>query len=747
MNSHSSKDSLFGTLSADTRSGIVVFLIALPLCLGIALASGAPLFSGVVSGIIGGIVVGYLSGSRLSVSGPAAGLTVIVLNGIEKLGTFESFLLAVVLAGLFQIILGFLKAGVIRLFFPTAVIRGMLAAIGLILILKQIPHALGDDRDAEGEFEFFQIDGENTFTEIMNAIGDPAFSAILISLVSFAILLTWNKITQKIQKLELIPASLIVVLAGIAINQLLIVFLPTFALASIHLVPLPVIENLSQVSSLFVFPDFSQWINPNIYLTAGTIAIIASLETLLNIEATDKLDPLKQNTSANQELKAQGVGNLVAGLIGGIPVTSVIVRSSANIYAGAKSKMSAIIHGVLLLISVLFFARFMNLIPLASLAAILILTGYKLAKVDIFKEMYRLGWNQFLPFILTVIMVLFTDLLIGIGIGMAIGFFFILRENLSTSHFLNMGKHKGADYIKIELSEHVSFLNKASIADALEQLPENSMVDIDGTKSTFIDYDVLEVIHDFQKKAPSKNIIANFLTRNGQESLVSEKKDSMQDYLMDFDTTYQNLLENNKEWVAEKLKLDPEYFHKLARGQQPKFLFIGCADSRVHPNEITKTAPGEMFIHRNVANLVVNTDFNLMSVLQYAVEVLKVEHVIVCGHYGCGGVKASLQHTHYGLIDNWLRNIKDVYRIHQAELDALTDENERFKRMVELNVIEQVYNLHKTSIIQKAWNNNAKLRIHGWVYDLKEGIIIDLNFQMKEIFEEYDKIYKLEFPS
>jgi len=746
-----SQENLFGSFKDDFRSGVVVFLVALPLCLGIALASGAPLFAGVISGIVGGIIVGYLSGSSLSVSGPAAGLTVIVMSGIERLDNqFSAFILAVVVAGVMQVILGFAKAGIISLFFPTAVIRGMLAAIGLTLILKQIPHALGDDRDAEGEFVFFQLDGQNTFTELINAIGDPSFGAVIVSLAAFAILLSWDKLTRPMKALQMVPSSLVAVVVATLINMLFMAYYPTLALRTIHLVSLPVINNLDELAALVIFPDFTQIANLQVYLTAATIAIVASLETLLNIEAMDKIDPFKRRTPANRELQAQGIGNIVAGLIGGIPITSVVVRSSVNIQAGARSKLSAIIHGVLLLISVLFLSRVMNLIPLAALASILILTGYKLTKLIIYKEMYQLGWPQFLPFVATIVAVLFTDLLIGIGIGMVIGLFFILRENSRTSHFMLRKSDTESDYFHIDLSEHVSFLNKAGIAEILQSLPENSTVDIDATQSAFIDYDVLEVIRDFEQTAKAKNITFNFMGKvlNKDTDKVNETPalpDQAEISYNANDSTYHQLIENNQKWVAEKLNLDPDYFHNMAKGQHPKFFFIGCSDSRVHPNEITDTQPGEMFIHRNVANMVVNTDLNFMSVLQYAVEVLKVEHIIVCGHYGCGGVKAAMQRDFHGLIDKWLRNIKDVYRLYKAELDAIKNEDDRFKRIVELNVTEQVYNLHKSSIVQKAWNADANVRVHGWVYDIKTGYVKDLNIRIEDIGNDYEDIYRLQF--
>jgi carbonic anhydrase len=739
--SNNKTSELATTLPYDLKAGLVTFLVALPLCLGIALASGAPLFSGIIAGVVGGIVVGSLSGSNVSVSGPAAGLTVIVLTAIERLGQFEIFLLAIVVAGILQIGLGYARAGTISHFFPSAVIKGMLASIGLTLILKQIPHAFGYDVDAEGEFEFFQSDGENTLSEILQAAQHLEITAIVIALLSIGMLLLWEKPFFKSNVLlKSIPSALLVVLAGIAVNELVKVLFPAYALSGNHLVVLPILNSFSDINTLFKFPDFSQLTNTQVYLSGATIAIVASLETLLNVEATDKLDPYKRTTPVNQELKAQGVGNIVSGLIGGIPVTSVIVRSSVNINAGARTKMSAIIHAVLLGLCVLLIPRVLNLIPLAALAGILLVTGYKLAKISLFTDMFKQGFSQFFPFVVTIIAVLFTDLLIGIGIGLAVGIFFILRENYKTSYIFRKESKKGGEKIYINLSEHVSFLNKASIIDILENIPENTVVEIDGTKSAFIDHDVVEVIEEFKQSALNRNIRLTFL-RKEEEVPQTEVENFKETEKTDFDSYYQ-LFDNNKLWVAEKTKQDPNYFKNLALGQSPKFLWIGCSDSRVPATEITGTSPGDMFVHRNVANLVVSTDLNLLSVLQYAVEVLKVEHIIVCGHYGCGGVKSAMGNKNLGLINKWLRNIKDVMRLNRNELNAIENEDEKFKRLVELNVIEQVYNLHKTSIIQEAWAKDAEVHVHGWVYDLQEGLIKDLEVDIKKMFEDYGEIYR-----
>lgn len=498
---------IFKYTKNDLPAGLVVFLIALPLCLGIALASGAPLFSGLITGIVGGVVVGSLSGSRLSVSGPAAGLTVIVLTAIDSLGSFDAFLVAVFLAGVFQVILGYIKAGIVSHYFPSAVIKGMLSAIGIILILKQIPHAIGYDEDYEGDLDFFQPDGENTFTEIFKAIDFVEMGAIIIFAVSILLLVLWeNKNIKEKPFFKLIPGGLMVVFVGIVLNQLFILIAPELHLQNNHLVSIGDEGGFSAFYSQLTFPDFSVLKNPDIYMIAITIAVVASIETLLCIEAIDKLDPEKNVTSTNRELKAQGVGNMVSGLLGGLPLTSVIVRSSANLDSGAKTKLSAIFHGVLLFISVVFLSNFINLIPLASLAAILILVGYKLAKIDIFKNMYALGLDQFLPFVVTIIAILFTDLLRGIGIGMVVSIFYILKNNYQFPfHYERYDGEKG-NKVLIRLSEDVTFLNKGNLLLLLRKVPDGSDVIIDGSKTKNIDHDVKEVIQHFMASAEHRNI-------------------------------------------------------------------------------------------------------------------------------------------------------------------------------------------------------------------------------------------------
>jgi MFS superfamily sulfate permease-like transporter len=494
-------------LKKDIPAGLVVFLVALPLCLGISLASGAPLFAGIITGIIGGVVVSLLSGSQLGVSGPAAGLTVIILNGLETLGAFETLLLAGVIAGILQLVLGYLKAGIIALYFPSSVIKGMLAAIGLILILKQIPHFLGADEDFFGDISFFQGDGRNTFSELLYAFSHIEVGALLIGALSLLILILWDsKPLQRLTFFKLVPGALVVVIASVFINQAFHLFQPGWFIAKSHMVSLPVLESPGQIVDELRFPDFSQLSNPAVYLVALTIAIIASLETLLSVEAVDKLDPHKRFTPPNRELKAQGVGNILASLIGGLPMTSVIVRSSANINAGGQTKIASFVHGLFLMLSVFFLASFINQVPLSALAAVLLMVGFKLTKPMLYKKQWKLGGEQFIPFIVTILAILFTDLLKGICVGLVIGVFYILKANYKSPYFFHKEEHHEKDIIRIQLSENVTFLNKASIVLTLEHLPDDSKVIIDGSKSTFIDYDVLEVIQDFKISALDRNI-------------------------------------------------------------------------------------------------------------------------------------------------------------------------------------------------------------------------------------------------
>ncbi|GAB3260122.1 SulP family inorganic anion transporter [Larkinella harenae] len=502
----------FSNAEGDIKGGVVSFLVAVPLCLGIALASGAPLFSGIIAGIVGGLVIGLFSRSAVSISGPEAGLIVVTLAAIESLGTFPAFLLATFMAGILQIGLGFLRAGIISNFFPSSVIKGMLAGIGVILIIKQLPHLVGYDTDSAEEISLFQPDGFDIINQFQAAIGQLNAVAFLIAAVSLTLLLLWERPYFKQHKvLKNIPAALIVVLTGITINEVMALIHPAWALKGNHLVQLPIAGSAAEFFGLFTMPDFGQWTNPQVYAAAISIALVASLEALLAIEASDQLDPLKRKTPSNRELKAQGIGNMVSGLVGGIPVTSVIVRSSVSINAGARTKLAALVHGTLLLVCVIALPAVLNRIPWAALASILLITGYKLSRIQIFKELLGEGISKFLPFVATVVAILLTDLLTGIAVGMIVALFFVLRENYLNAHKTETFHVDGQKRIRISLGDYVSFLSKASIVKSLTNVPDNAIVEIDCSHSSYIDSDVMNTIQNFKETAHQRNIQFVFL--------------------------------------------------------------------------------------------------------------------------------------------------------------------------------------------------------------------------------------------
>jgi MFS superfamily sulfate permease-like transporter len=491
----------------DLSAGLVVFLIALPLCLGISLASGAPLFSGIISGIIGGIVVGFVSGSNINVSGPAASVALVVYTAIQTMGSYEAVLVAVILAGVFQIILGFLKAGTVAYFFPNAMIKGILASIGLVLILKQIPHAFGIDEVFKGMESFREKDGGNTFSEIVYVMQNIGWGPTIITFVSLFIIIFWDRpVMKKIAFFRFFPSALAAVVVSIGLNALYQIYFPDLVLGPNHLVQLPVAENLSAFIGFFTLPDFSQITNPQILSIALSITFIASLESLLSTEAGDKLDPYKRKTSTNKELKAQGIGNIIAGMVGGLPITAVIVRTSANVNAGGRTKTATITHGIIMLVCVALIPTVLNMIPLAALSAVLFVVGYKLTSYPIYKGVFKQGKKQFLPFIITILVVMFTDLITGIIVGGTIAVFFILRDNYKNAYLHNKVSHEGTEKTTIKLAEEVTFLNKADIMLFLNHLPENHQVTIDGTKSVFIHPDIFDIIDDFKETAKYKNI-------------------------------------------------------------------------------------------------------------------------------------------------------------------------------------------------------------------------------------------------
>ncbi|MCU0442723.1 MAG: SulP family inorganic anion transporter [Bacteroidia bacterium] len=728
----------FSTINNDLPAGIAVFFVAVPLCLGIAHASGAPLISGLITGVIGGVITGFISKSALSVSGPAAGLTAIAISSIATLGSFEAFLLAIFIAGAMQIVFAAAKAGSIATYIPNTVIKGMLSAIGLILIIKQFPHLIGYDIEVMGVEEFTSTpqdmnDGvqksTNTFSTLAEGLLNLNNSVLTIGLLSLVFLIVWDKFFQP--KYKTIPGALLVVVLGVALHACIQFFIPTAQLDTTHLVTIPQIASITDFRYQTSFPNWSQLSNFAVYTSAFTIAVVASIETLLSTEAIDKLDPEKRKTPANRELLAQGIGNMLAGLFGGLPMTAVIVRGSVNVSAGARTKLSTIFHGVFIVIAVVFLTRFINLIPLASLAAVLIYTGYKLLSPEIIIQQFKKGWLQFIPFAITLAAIVLTDLLTGVTIGLVVSLLFIVYENYKgTVLKLNdMGIRK-----RIVLGEDITFLHKSKIVSLLESVPEGAVLEIDGSRTHYIDKDILEIIQEYKVTARKRNIelIIGGLKQMENEDLKELMRQS-----------YDRLFTNNEKWVNAKLMEDPAYFQKLSKGQTPQYLFIGCSDSRVPANEITGTDPGEMFVHRNIANMVVNTDINMLSVVQYSVEVLNVKHIIVCGHYGCGGVKAAVEHKSNGIIDKWLRNIKDVYRLHKDELDSIADPELRHRRLVEVNVKEQVMNLMKTSFIQRNRTQYGFPEVHGWVYDISNGRLIDLNVDIDKEFPDYHDIYEI----
>ena len=633
------------TLPRDLAAGLVVFLVALPLCLGVALASGAPLFSGVLAGMVGGILVGMLSGSHTSVSGPAAGLTAIVAAEIASLGSFPAFLLAVVFAGLIQIGLGLFRVGFVAAFFPSSVIKGLLAAIGTILILKQIPHVFGHDADPEGDMSFLQPDHENTFSELSRVLGDIHPGAALIGLLSIAVLVVWDQ--WKPLKKSALPAPLIVVLLGVGISLVFRRFGGDWSIEASHLVQVPVAESLSGFLGFLQWPDFSQWSQPAVYTAGATIAAVASLETLLNLEAVDKIDPWQRNSPANRELLAQGIGNVATGLIGGLPVTSVVVRSSVNINAGGRTRLAAVFHGVLLLVSVALLPAWLNLIPLSCLAAILLVTGVKLVSPALVKQMWEEGRYQFIPFAATLAAIVLTDLLIGVLIGLAVSLAFILNSNMRRPVRRFIEKHLGGDVLHIELANQVSFLNRAALSRVLDETNRGGHVLLDAQNTDYIDPDVLDLIRDFKEKtAPARGVEVSLL---GFRS-----KYQLQDQIQYVDYSTRELQSSlSPEQVLHILRDGHERFRtgrRLTRdlgrqvsatadGQHPLAVVLSCIDSRTPAELIFDLGVGDIFSVRIAGNV---TSRKVLASVEYGCAVAGAKLILVMGHTRCGAVSAAV---------------------------------------------------------------------------------------------------------
>ncbi len=636
--------SAWNTLSKDLAGGLVVFLVALPLCLGIALASGAPMVAGIVSGVVGGLLVAWLSGSHTSVSGPAAGMVAVVLAQVAILGSYEAFLVAVILAGAIQILLGALRAGFIAAFFPSNVIKGLLAAIGVIVILKQIPHAVGHDADPEGDLGFFQADGRNTFSEIFSSLFNLEPGAMVIGLVSLAVLLAWDR--SRLRN-SLIPAPLVVVVLGVLANVAMKATGSSWLIGSSHLVQVPTVASLGEFFKVLPSPDLKAFGNPAIIMAAVTIAAVASLETLLNLEAVDKLDPRKRVSPPNRELMAQGVGNMVSGFLGGLPITSVIVRSSVNINAGAATRLSAFFHGVLLLLLVLLAPVWLNQIPLASLAAVLIVTGLKLASPKLFRQMWSEGRTQFVPFIVTTVAIVFTDLLTGVLIGLATSLAFILHSNYRRPLLRFMEHHVSGDVLRIEFSNQVSFLNRAVLEQALDSVPVNGHVVLDARNTDYIDPDILDLIDDFRRlTAPARNLkvsLVGFKERYVMEDEIQYVDVSTREVQAQLtpESVLQFLKEGNERFVTgRRLTRDlARQVDATAAAQYPMAVVLSCIDSRSPVELIFDMGVGDAFVIRIAGNVAKE---KVLGSMEFACAVAGARLVLVMGHTSCGAVKAAV---------------------------------------------------------------------------------------------------------
>lgn len=713
---------MFSHLKQDIPSGLVVFLVALPLCLGVALACGAPLLSGVISGIIGGIVVGFLSHSRTSVSGPAAGLVTLVIAATTALGDYQTFLLSVFLAGFIQIGLGVLRLGFIANYVPSNVIQGLLASIGIILILKQIPHSVGFDINPEEDFIFFQKDGENTFSELLNIHKYFSWGAVIISTISLSLMFVYDKL--KWQALRYIPSPILVILIGIVWNQIFKNFVPVFYLTEKHLVTIP---NVSNWESIFVFPNFSMIGQSEVWYFAFSIAAFATLETLLNLDAVERIDPHKRLSSPNRELMAQGVGNSLSGLIGGLPITSVIVRSSVNIYTGAETKLSTMVHGVLLAMSILFLSSFLNLIPLCSLAVVLVVTGFKLTNLSVYKSLYKKGLYQFLPFVTTILAIIFTDLLTGVLIGLCISFIFILKNNYKNPFSVETENLNIGETIRIELPNQVSFLNKASIKDTLWSLPENAKLIVDASNCNFIDHDILEVLEEFKSVvALEKNIQLNLVGVKDHYELSDQVQfvnilDKEAQQKLTPDDILEFLKRGNERFV--KGKWSEKYFkHQVnatAFGQNPIAVVLSCIDSRTSPEIIFDSGLGDIISIRIAGNIV---NQEILGSLELSCAKIGTKLIVVLGHSNCGAVSSAIYALKDGNIASITNKIDKAIGTSDPNSKQSNSGNEHiFNHVVKTNVLNSIDEILESSEFLKQKVDAGEYKIVAAFYDTSSG--------------------------
>ncbi|ENV61829.1 bifunctional SulP family inorganic anion transporter/carbonic anhydrase [Acinetobacter soli] len=709
----------------DALSGLVVFLVALPLCLGIALASGAPILSGILAGIVGGIVVGFLSGSHISVAGPAAGLTAVILVQLEQLGgNYAAFLLCIIFAGGLQILFGLFKLGFFANYIPNNVILGLLAAIGVILIATQIPYLLG-----LGNFSWRELWSDQGINPNIQLDA----GAMAIGLLSVVVILVWDKTPLK--KLVL-PSALIAVLVAAVLNYVLTYLQSPWAIQTENLIQLPNLLNATE--SAFIFPDWSALTNPLIYTGAITLAVVASLETLLNLEAADKLDPHKRASPPNRELWAQGTGNIISGLIGGMPITSVIVRSSVNANTGARSKCSTIIHGILLLLAVLFFVPLMNMIPLSALAAILILTGFKLTHPSLFKKLYQQGWTQFIPFMITLVAILLTDLLVGILIGLASSIVFILYGNLHKGVRVYREKHLHGVITRIELPSQVTFLNRASLISALERVHKHEKLVIDATQSDSIDPDIYQVIQEYQNETAIKRQI--------DLKLIGFKQhyQELDDAVLDIDISTRDLQsklkpsdvlkllkEGNQRFVRNE-RLQRDIYRQIRvtadEGQHPIAAVLGCMDSRAPTEMLFDVGIGDLFSLRIAGNV---AGQKVLGSLEFACQAKGAKVIVVLGHTDCGAVTSACQmslqkqsvadikempHIQY-VLGPLMHSVDNVYDIMQPRslTPAFIDQ------VTAMNVHYNIQYIIKHSAVLREMLEHQQIDIVGAIYDVKTG--------------------------
>ncbi len=736
------------TLSRDLSASLVVFVVSLPLCLGIALASGAPLFSGVLSGIIGGVLVGLLSGSHTSVSGPGNSMMALAAAQIAALGSFESFLLAVVIAGGMQVALGVARAGSISAFIPSSVIKGLLAAIGIILVMKQIPHLLGHDTDPEGEMSFFQPDNETTLSELGELLFDRHPGAIVVGIVSVALLVLWDRI--KPLKNSVIPSQLVVVLLGVGLSELLSLLGGRWLIGPTHLVQVPVTESLGGMVEFLRFPDFSQWNNPAIYRAAVTIALVASLESLLSLEAADRIDPQKRTSPPSRELCAQGAGNLAAGLVGGFPITAVIVRSSINIDAGAQTRLSTIVHGLLLLASVALLPTWINMVPLSCLGAILLVAGFKLASPSVFRDMWRQGRYQFLPFILTVVAIVFTDLMIGILIGLAVALSFILNSNLRRPLRRCVERHLGGEVLHIELANQVSFLNRAVLNRVLNDVPRGGHVLLDAESTDYIDPDVLDLIRDFkQHVAPARGVQVSFRGFRDKYNF----KDRIQ--YVDYSTrelqetlTPAQVLAILKEG-HQRFRTDQRLTRDLRRqvsataaGQHPLAMVLSCIDSRTPAELIFDAGVGDIFVVRIAGNV---CSPEVVGSLEYGCAVAKARLILVMGHTRCGAVTTAVDTigateplaklTGCPNVESVLREIQAAATPQTLQLleGAASDERrEVINEVARANVLRTANRIVEASETLRGLVQQGHIAVVGTLYDVVSGELVFLGDEQSD---------------